>query len=102
MICQGRSDRRRARCHTTGTGGSSDPAPIPRPGTCLLPGNYRKNILSLHQIRVIAKQHHNVSYGKNLHVAVVIVVVVVVVVSVVVHGCERNGGYVVLIDPWRT
>ena len=50
-------------------------------------------------IRAIAKEHRNVSYGKNLHIAVV-VVFVVVVISVVVHGCKRNGGYVVLIDPW--
>ena len=41
-------------------------------------------------IRAIAKEHRNVSYGKNLHIAVVIAFVVVVI-SVVVHGCERNG-----------
>jgi hypothetical protein len=35
-------------------------------------------------IRAIAKEHRNVSYGKNLHIAVVVVFVVVV------HGCERN------------
>ena len=62
-------------------------------------------------IRAIAKHHSKFSYGKKLclHltiivavvvVGVVVVVIIVVVVSVVVHGCKRNGGYIVLIDPW--
>ena len=62
-------------------------------------------------IRAIAKHHRKFSYGKNLRLhltiivavvvlIVVVVVIIVVLVSVVVHGCKRNGGYVVLIDPW--
>ena len=46
-------------------------------------------------IRAIAKEHRNVSYGKNLHIAVVVVFVVVV------HGCERNARRQSVITAWH-
>ena len=95
MPCQGRSVRRHARCRTTGIRGSSDAALIPCPGTCFRQTSVAKTPCLSTIIRAIAKEYRNVSYGKNLHIAVVVVFVVVV------HGCERNARRQSVITAWH-
>ena len=79
-----KSDRRFALCRTTRTGGHLTRRPFLVREPVFRQASVAKTSCLHTTIRAIAKEHRNVSYGKNLHIAVVVVFVVVV------HGCERN------------